>query len=212
MSATNDGGLVKKGRNAHTKYPNGSGKGKDISIAQMDNIRCDAFKDLFGPYLAAELDKGDEDKLRNHVRSCKTCKKALAEETHFNRIMRQALAPNVDPNYWELLWPRVQAKMLERREQRMRPRFSLRWIFAGAGTAFASAAALIAVLLLRTPLAPTLALHPDSYFEGLPQEPPASVRLDSKTRISSELAVLSLGHPTPSSRSHAWQHLDGGGL
>ncbi len=209
MSATNDGGLVRKGSKTRKKH---LGTGKGAVHARPDNIQCGSIEDLFAPYLAAELSKGEEDKLRKHVRSCANCKKILAEETRFNRIMRQALAPKVDPDYWELLWPRVQAKMLERREQRTRPRFSLRWIFAGAGTAFASAAALIAVLLLRTPLAPSLALHPDSYFEGLPQEPPATVQVDSRTQASNELAVLSLGHPTPSSRSHAWQHLDGGGL
>jgi hypothetical protein len=123
--------------------------------------------------------------------------------------MREALVPRREPESMEFMWARVQATLLERRSAK--PKVWWRWIFAGAGAGLASAAALLAVLILRTPMAPVLAMHEASYFKGMPAEPPAMVSDDAEAALSNELVTLSLGSPTPSARTASYQNINGGG-
>jgi len=169
-------------------------------------MRCAAVEESLAAYLAGELDKAGSQAVRTHLRSCERCRTLLVQEIGLNRVMRQGLRLEVAPSYWERIWPRVQAALVQRRQRR--PRLWLRWALAGAG-AMATAAAVSLFLLARSFFAPALTTHDPSYFTNLPAAPPAILEEDSEQRLSLELANLSLGQPTPSERAAAWQRMEG---
>jgi len=169
-------------------------------------MRCEEVGEALAPYLAGALKGWEEEAVQRHLRSCERCRKLLAQEIGLNRVMRQGLRLEVGPGYWERIWPRVQAELVQRRQRR--PRLWLRWALAGAG-AMAAAAAVSLFLLARSFFAPALTTHDPSYFTNLPTAPPAILEEDSEQRISLELANLSLGQPTPSERAAAWQRMEG---
>lgn len=178
-------------------------------IIKTDILNCSNAEGLFAFYLAGRTTDEETKLLRTHLRSCPTCREALARETRLTRVMRNALVPRSEPESMEFMWARVQAKLIERRSAK--PKVWWRWIFAGAGAGLASAAALVAFIFLRTPIAPALALHEASYFKGMPAEPPAMVSDDAEAALSTELVSLSLGSPTPSARSASYANINGGG-
>ena len=167
-------------------------------------MRCEAIKESLAAYLAGELEKAESETVQRHLRSCERCRTLLAQEIGLNRVMREGLRLEVAPGYWERIWPRVQAALVQRRQRR--PRLWLRWALAGAG---ALAAAVSLFVLARSFFAPVLTTHDASYFTDLPTAPPAILEEDSEQRISLELANLSLGQPTPSERAAAWRRMEG---
>lgn len=169
-------------------------------------MRCAAVEHSLAAYLAGELKGWELEAVQRHLRSCERCRKLLAQESRLNRVMREGMRLEVDPGYWERIWPRVQAALVQRRQRR--PRLWLRWALAGAG-ALAAAAALFLFVLARSFFAPVLTTHDASYFTDLPAAPPAILEEDSEQRISLELANLSLGQPTPSERAAAWRRMEG---
>ncbi len=169
-------------------------------------MRCEEVGEALAPYLAGALKGWEEEAVQRHLRSCERCRKLLAQEIGLNRVMQEGLRLEVDPGYWERIWPRVQAALVQRRQRR--PRLWLRWALAGAG-ALAAAAAVSLFLLARSFFAPALTTHDPSYFTNLPTAPPTILEEDSEQNLSLELANLSLGQPTPSERAAAWQRMEG---
>jgi predicted anti-sigma-YlaC factor YlaD len=169
-------------------------------------MRCEEVGEALAPYLAGALKGWEEEAIERHLRSCEGCRTLLAQEIGLNRVMRQGLRLEVDPGYWERIWPRVQTALVQRRQRR--PRLWLRWALAGAG-ALATAAAVSLFVLARSFFAPVLTTHDASYFTDLPTAPPAILEEDSERRILLELANLSLGQPTPSERAAAWRRMEG---
>lgn len=171
------------------------------------NGACQAVRERLAVYLAGALDDAESTSIRRHLRSCKSCRVALAAETRLNRIMRQALHLRVDPRYWERTWPRIQVALVARRQRSVRR--WLRWVLSGAGALAATAVALI----LAFPTTTRLVTHDASYFAGLPSAPPSFAEIlgtqEDAGDMSIELAMLSMGNAPPSQRVVHWSNLEG---
>ncbi len=168
--------------------------------AELD-MRCNDID--FAAYLIGELDLAEQKAVRAHLQTCEHCREQLAAETSFNRAMRQGLRIDVDPAYWNRIWPRIQVALVARRNRRFK--LWLRWAFASAGSL---AVAVFSIFILSAVLpGPTLAMHEVSYFTDLPAAPPVVIEEDTRQSTSLEIASLAIGSPTPSERAGIWRRV-----
>ncbi|MBN2379681.1 zf-HC2 domain-containing protein [candidate division WOR-3 bacterium] len=175
----------------------------------MSENECQKVRGLLAVFLADGMDDAQKASIRRHLGTCESCRKALAAETRLNRVLRQAIRPRVNPSYWERTWPRIQVALVARR-QRRRGRV-LRWVLSGAG-----ALAAAALLFMTTHLPPfsvtRLSTHDASFFTKLPTDPPTLQEVlgtSQESEASTELAILSMGHASPSERVIHWENLEG---
>jgi len=181
-------------------------EGAGVSKQSIRDAGCREVRMHFAAYLAGETAATEKKAVETHLSSCPQCRTALQQEERLSRALTEVLRPQVNPDYWQHLWPRIQVALAERR----RPAASgvLRWALAGAGAA-AAVASLLFFLLTRPPTAPTLAQHDPSYFSNLPDSPPTLLEETAEQRFSLELASLAMGQPTPTQRAIIRRGMEG---